>query len=175
MINIMIKKDFSVLFIVTAPQRAVTINSLSSCSKNGGDAYVDDLMSKMTLEEKIGQLNLPVGGDIQSGVVLGPQLDSLILEGKIGGFFNVKGVEEISRLQHLAVEKGPHGIPLLVGADVVHGYETIFPIPLALSCSWDSVAVSEWLGFQQLRRQLMVLTGISVRWLTSVVIRDGDA
>lgn len=137
----MIKKDFSILFIVTALWGAVTINSLSSCSKNDGDAYVDDLMSKLTLEEKIGQLNLPVGGDIQSGVVLGPQLDSLILEGKIGGFFNVKGVEEISRLQHLAVEKGPHGIPLLVGADVVHGYETIFPIPLALSCSWDSVAV----------------------------------
>ncbi len=137
----MIKKDFSILFIVTALWGAVTINSLSSCSKNDGDSYVDDLMSKMTLEEKIGQLNLPVGGDIQSGVVLGPQLDSLILEGKIGGFFNVKGVEEISRLQHLAVEKGPHGIPLLVGADVVHGYETIFPIPLALSCSWDSVAV----------------------------------
>lgn len=137
----MIKKDFSILFIVTALWVAVTINSLSSCSKNDGDAYVDDLMSKLTLEEKIGQLNLPVGGDIQSGVVLGPQLDSLILEGKIGGFFNVKGVEEISRLQHLAVEKGPHGIPLLVGADVVHGYETIFPIPLALSCSWDSVAV----------------------------------
>lgn len=137
----MIKKDFSVLFIVTALCGAVTINSLSSCSKNDGDAYVDDLMSKMTLEEKIGQLNLPVGGDIQSGVVLGPQLDSLILEGKIGGFFNVKGVEEISRLQHLAVEKGPHGIPLLVGADVVHGYETVFPIPLALSCSWDSTAV----------------------------------
>lgn len=137
----MIKKDFSILFIVTALWGAVTINSLSSCSKNNGNSYVDDLMSKLTLEEKIGQLNLPVGGDIQSGVVLGPQLDSLILEGKIGGFFNVKGVEEISRLQHLAVEKGPHGIPLLVGADVVHGYETIFPIPLALSCSWDSVAV----------------------------------
>lgn len=120
---------------------AVAGISLLSCSKNDSDAFIDDLMSRMTLEEKIGQLNLPVGGDIQSGVVLGPQLDSLILEGSIGGFFNVKGVEEISRLQHLAVEKGPHGIPLLVGADVVHGYETIFPIPLALSCSWDSVAV----------------------------------
>lgn len=116
--------------------------AVMSCSARKNDAaFIDNLMSGMTLEEKIGQLNLPVGGDVQSGVVLGPQLDSLIQKGSIGGFFNVKGVKEISRLQHLAVEKGPHGIPLLVGADVIHGYETVFPIPLALSCSWDSTAV----------------------------------
>lgn len=116
--------------------------AVMSCSARKNDAaFIDSLMSRMTLDEKIGQLNLPVGGDVQSGVVLGPQLDSLIQKGSIGGFFNVKGVKEISRLQHLAVEKGPHGIPLLVGADVIHGYETVFPIPLALSCSWDSTAV----------------------------------
>ena len=116
--------------------------AVMSCSARKNDAaFIDNLMSRMTLEEKIGQLNLPVGGDVQSGVVLGPQLDSLIQKGGIGGFFNVKGVKEISRLQHLAVEHGPHGIPLLVGADVIHGYETVFPIPLALSCSWDTTAV----------------------------------
>ena len=106
-----------------------------------GENFIDSLMSEMTLEEKIGQLNLPVGGDIQTGVVLGPELDKIIAAGNIGGFFNVKGVDEISRLQHIAVEKGPHGIPLLVGADVVHGYETIFPIPLALSCTWNPASV----------------------------------
>lgn len=121
----------------------ITLNALLlSCSTPTEDsAFIDDLMARMTLEEKIGQLNLPSGGDIQTGTVFGAELDSLILEGKIGGFFNVKGVDEISRLQHLAVERGPHGIPLLVGADVIHGYETIFPIPLAMSCSWDTTAI----------------------------------
>lgn len=95
----------------------------------------------MTLDEKIGQLNLPVGGDVLSGDGGASPLDSLIMAGMAGGVFNVTGVDEISRLQHLAVEHSPHGIPLLVGADVVHGYKTIFPIPLALSCTWDTTAV----------------------------------
>ncbi len=115
---------------------------LASCTSSTPEStFIDDLMSRMSLEEKIGQLNLPTGGDLQSGTVFGPELDSLILKGRIGGFFNVKGVKEISRLQHLAVEKGSHGIPLLVGADVIHGYETVFPIPLAMSCTWDTTAV----------------------------------
>lgn len=115
--------------------------SVSCYSKE--EDFIDSLMATMTLQEKIGQLNLPVGGDVVSGTAQASLLDSLIIKGKIGGFFNVKGCDAISRFQHLAVEKGPHGIPLLVGADVVHGYETVFPIPLALSCSWDSVAIAE--------------------------------
>lgn len=115
---------------------------LASCTSSTPEStFIDELMSRMSMEEKIGQLNLPTGGDLQSGIVFGPELDSLIVKGHIGGFFNVKGVKEISRLQHLAVEKGPHGIPLLVGADVIHGYETVFPIPLAMSCTWDTTAV----------------------------------
>ena len=58
-------------------------------------------------------------------------------------FFNVKGIDKIYELQRLAVEESRLKIPLLVGADVVHGYETIFPIPLALSCSWDTLAVEK--------------------------------
>lgn len=122
---------------------AIGVNVLISAYATTGaeDLFIEGLMADMTLDEKLGQLNLPVGGDIVSGATNAAELDSLILSGKIGGFFNVKGIDEISRLQHLAVEQGPHGIPLLVGADVVHGYKTIFPIPLALSCSWDSTAV----------------------------------
>ncbi len=115
---------------------------LASCThKSAEDRFIDELMSVMTLDEKIGQLNLPVGGDVVSGNGAAAPLDSLIVSGRVGGVFNVTGVDEISRLQHLAVEHSPHGIPLLVGADVVHGYKTIFPIPLALSCTWDSTAV----------------------------------
>lgn len=116
---------------------AIGVNVLISAYATTGaeDLFIEGLMADMTLDEKLGQLNLPVGGDIVSGATNAAELDSLILSGKIGGFFNVKGIDEISRLQHLAVEQGPHGIPLLVGADVVHGYKTIFPIPLALACS----------------------------------------
>ena len=115
---------------------------LASCThKSAEDRFIDELMSAMTLDEKIGQLNLPVGGDVVSGDGGAAPLDSLIVSGRVGGVFNVAGVDEISRLQHLAVEHSPNGIPLLVGADVVHGYKTIFPIPLALSCSWDTTAV----------------------------------
>lgn len=116
--------------------------TLFSCTqRTGEDRFIDNLMDKMTLDEKLGQLNLLVGGDIVSGTTQDQGSDSLFIAGKIGGVFNVKGVESVSRLQHLAVEQGPHGIPLLIGADVVHGYETVFPIPLALSCSWDTTAI----------------------------------
>ena len=145
----------------------ITLNALFiSCSTPSRDsAFVDNLMSRMTLEEKIGQLNLPSGGDIQTGTVFGAELDSLILEGKIGGFFNIKGVDEISRLQHLAVERGPHGIPLLVGADIIHGYETIFPIPLALSCSWDATAIE-----RMAKISAMEATADGVNWNFSPMV-----
>lgn len=67
----------------------------------------------------------------------------MIRKQEIGGFFNVKGIDKIYELQRLAVEESRLKIPLLVGADVIHGYETIFPIPLALSCSWDTLAVEK--------------------------------
>lgn len=118
--------------------------ALLSCTQTSAeDRFIDNLLDKMTLEEKLGQLNLLVGGDIISGTTQDQGSDSLFITGKIGGVFNVKGVESVSRIQHLAVEHGPHGIPLLIGADVVHGYETVFPIPLALSCSWDTVAIEK--------------------------------
>ncbi len=103
--------------------------------------FVDDLMSRMTLQEKIGQLNLMVAGDITTGGVLDTSVGNDIVKGNMGGVFNVKGVEKIKALQDIAVKKSRMGIPLIVGMDVIHGYETIFPIPLAQSCSWDVNAV----------------------------------
>lgn len=125
--------------IITSLALVVSISASSSNPEH--ERFVNDLMSKMTLKEKIGQLNLPVGGDSQTGLVYNDQLDKYILNGQIGGFFNVIGMESISKLQKLAVEKGPHGIPLLTGNDVIHGLETVFPIPLGLSCSWDMGAI----------------------------------
>jgi beta-glucosidase len=99
--------------------------------------FIADLMSKMTLDEKIGQLNLPTSGDITTGQANSSDVAKNIAEGKVGGLFNIKSVQKIKEVQKIAVEKSRLKIPLLFGMDVIHGYETTFPIPLGLSCTWD--------------------------------------
>ncbi len=103
--------------------------------------FIDRLMAQMTLEEKLGQLNLPVSGDIVTGEPRESNVGEDIRRGRVGGLFNVKGAATIREIQRIAVEESRLGIPLLFGMDVIHGYETVFPIPLALSCSWDMEAV----------------------------------
>lgn len=107
------------------------------------DRFIDALMKKMTVEEKIGQLNLPVTGDITTGQAKSSDVATKIEKGLVGGLFNLKGVDRILEVQKLAVEKSRLGIPLLFGMDVIHGYETIFPIPLGLSCTWDMAAIEK--------------------------------
>ena len=99
--------------------------------------FVAELMAKMTLDEKIGQLNLPTSGDITTGTANSSNVAKNIEEGKVGGLFNIKSVQKIKEVQKIAVEKSRLKIPLLFGMDVIHGYETTFPIPLGLSCTWD--------------------------------------
>ncbi len=101
------------------------------------NAFVSNLMSRMTLEEKIGQLNLPGSGDIVTGQASNSDIGKKIKEGKVGGLFNIKSVEKIRAVQKVAVEETRLKIPLIFGMDVIHGYETVFPIPLGLSCTWD--------------------------------------
>ncbi|MBS5562716.1 MAG: beta-glucosidase BglX [Bacteroides fragilis] len=107
------------------------------------DRFIDQLMKKMALEEKIGQLNLPVTGEITTGQAKSSDVAKRIRNGEVGGLFNLKGVERIREVQRQAVEESRLGIPLLFGMDVIHGYETIFPIPLGLSCTWDMKAIEE--------------------------------
>ena len=107
------------------------------------DRFINELLSKMTLEEKLGQLNLPVCGDIVTGQTIESDIGATVARGEAGGTFNIKGAHKAKELQEIAVTKTRLGIPLLVGLDVIHGYETVFPIPLALSCSWDMEAVEE--------------------------------
>jgi beta-glucosidase len=110
-------------------------------SANAQDAkmkiFIDGLMKKMTLEEKIGQLNLPGSGDIVTGQASNSDIGKKIKEGKVGGLFNIKSVEKIKAVQKVAVEQSRLKIPMIFGMDVIHGYETVFPIPLGLSCTWD--------------------------------------
>lgn len=115
--------------------------TLQAQQKTDMDRFIDGLMGKMTLHEKIGQLNLPVSGNIVTGQAKSSDIAGKIRSGEVGGLFNLKGVEEIRELQKLAVEQSRLKIPLIFGMDVIHGYETVFPIPLALSCSWDMAAV----------------------------------
>ncbi|WP_166925602.1 beta-glucosidase BglX [Flavobacterium poyangense] len=99
--------------------------------------FVAELISKMTLDEKLGQLNLPTSGDITTGQANSSNVAKNIAEGKVGGLFNIKSVQKIREVQKIAVEKSRLKIPLIFGMDVIHGYETTFPIPLGLSCTWD--------------------------------------
>ena len=101
------------------------------------EIFVSDLMSKMTVEEKIGQLNLPTSGDITTGQTNSSDVAKNIKDGKVGGLFNIKSASKIREVQKIAVEQSRLKIPLLFGMDVIHGYETTFPIPLGLSSTWN--------------------------------------
>lgn len=103
--------------------------------------FIDDLMSKMTLKEKLGQLNQLPAGEIQTGAPQNTAVGQQIVGGEVGSVFNIKGQKQILALQKLAVEKSRLGIPLVVGMDVIHGYETQFPVPLGMSCTWDLEAI----------------------------------
>ena len=132
---------FLLTAVITAS--AVTAMATPQADKDKMDQFIDNLMGKMTLQEKIGQLNLPVSGEIVTGQAKSSDVAGKIRKGQVGGLFNVKGVENIREVQKIAVEQSRLKIPLLFGMDVIHGYETVFPIPLALSCSWDVEAIKE--------------------------------
>lgn len=106
-------------------------------------AFVDNLMKKMTLEEKLGQLNLPASGDIITGAGSNNNITEKIKQGQVGGLFNIKSAEKIHAVQQIAVEQSRLKIPLIFGMDVIHGYQTVFPIPLGMSCSWDMALIEK--------------------------------
>ncbi|GAB3014532.1 beta-glucosidase BglX [Niabella terrae] len=107
----------------------------------GMSSFISQLMARMTLEEKIGQLNLPSAGEFTTGTATNSDIGQNVKKGRVGGLFNIKGVAKIRAMQQIAVEESRLKIPLLFGMDVIHGYETTFPIPLGLSCTWDMKAI----------------------------------
>ncbi|MFB6318819.1 beta-glucosidase BglX [Saccharicrinis sp. FJH54] len=122
---------------------------LFSCTATEGqdqsamDVTIEALMVKMTIEEKIGQLNLPGAGDITTGQAASSDIAQKIKDGEVGGLFNIKTAEKIREVQRIAVEESRLKIPLIFGMDVIHGYKTVFPIPLGLSCTWDMSLIEE--------------------------------
>ena len=137
------KKVFRRTSLLLAAILMGSTNIQAQKSPQDMDRFIDALMKKMTVEEKIGQLNLPVTGEITTGQAKSSDVAKKIEQGLVGGLFNLKGVAKIRDVQKLAVENSRLGIPLLFGMDVIHGYETIFPIPLGLSCTWDMKAIQK--------------------------------
>jgi beta-glucosidase len=120
------------------------LTTLAPASAQTPSPTVERLLSQMTLDEKIGQLNQVPGGRQRA---LNSRLDAAALErvrrGEIGSFLHVAGAAQIRELQRVAVEESRLGVPLLFGMDVVHGYKTLFPVPLALAASWDPALVQQ--------------------------------
>jgi len=126
---------------------------------------VQSLMAKMTLEEKIGQLNLLTPGGAVTGAVVSKDVGAKIRAGKAGGIFGIRGAEKVRQVQEIAVNESRLGIPLLVGLDVIHGHQTIFPIPLGLSCTWDMKLIE-----QTARLAAREATADGLMWTFSPVI-----
>jgi beta-glucosidase len=107
------------------------------------DSFIKDLMSKMSVDEKIGQLNLTTAGGFSTGSAVNEQVQKKLKSGQIGGMLNGFSLSSMRASQEMAVKESPNHIPILFGMDVIHGYKTIFPIPLAMSCLWDMSLVEK--------------------------------
>lgn len=124
--------------ILTAAILLVSVASSGQVKDAKMKTFIDGLMKRMTLEEKIGQLNLLTpGGGVATGAVVSRDVEGKIASGQVGGLFGVIGESKVRQAQELALTRSRLKIPLLFGSDVIHGYKTTFPIPLGLSCSWD--------------------------------------
>jgi len=113
----------------------------ANAQSNKMNDFINNLMKKMTLDEKIGQLNLVTPGGAVTGAVVSKDVDDKIRKGQVGGLFGITGPDKIRSAQEIAVKNTRLHIPLLFGLDVIHGHRTIFPIPLGLSSSWDTAMI----------------------------------
>src|SRR3954468_4521146 len=107
------------------------------------NSFISNLLSKMTLDEKIGQLNLVTPGGAVTGAVVSKGVDENIRKGWVGGLFGIWGPEKVRQAQKIAVENSRLHIPLIFGLDVIHGHKTIFPIPLGMAATWDTTLIEK--------------------------------
>src|SRR5664279_3143226 len=122
---------------------AILISCLLRAQDTKMNEYVSRLISQMTLDEKIGQLNLVTPGGAVTGSVVSKGVDDKIRQGLVGGLFGITGPDKVRQAQDIAVKNTRLHIPLIFGLDVIHGHRTMFPIPLGLSCSWDTVLIEK--------------------------------
>ncbi|HZX58025.1 MAG TPA: glycoside hydrolase family 3 N-terminal domain-containing protein, partial [Mucilaginibacter sp.] len=144
------------------------ISSLTTFAQSGDakmDAFVSRLMAKMTVDEKIGQLNLVVSGPALTGSTVNTGVAEKLKKGDIGGIFGVYGTNFISKAQDIAVKNSRLHIPLIFGLDVIHGHRTIFPIPLGISATWDMKLIE-----QSARIAATEATGEGINWVFSPMV-----
>jgi len=122
--------------IVISNFYAIAQKKTQITEKQKMDTFISGLMSKMTIDEKIGQLNLVTGGEATTGAAVSTDVESKISKGNVGGIFSLTTPQKIRKAQEIAM-RSRLKIPLIFGQDVIHGYKTTFPIPLALAASWD--------------------------------------
>ncbi len=126
-------KRYLVLLAITA----LSVTSQSIFAQTTYQAKAKALLAKMTLEEKIGQLNLVTPGGAVTGAVVSKGVEENIRKGFVGGLFGIWGPEKVRQAQDIATKNSRLHIPLIFGLDVIHGHKTVFPIPLGLSASWN--------------------------------------
>jgi len=139
------KRHFFSGSVLTAMLLVLSFSYSSGQTRPKGkmDVFVDNLMSKMTLDEKIGQLNLVTVGRATTGSVVNKGVEDKIKKGEIGGVFGIYGAEDVGKIQDMAVKGSRLHIPLIFGLDVIHGHKTVFPIPLGVSATWDMGLVEQ--------------------------------
>ena len=145
---------------------AATLFAAACAPKSDMDKYIDDLMSRMTLEQKIGQLNLHSAPGFISAIRVTEEDENvkLLRAGQLGGLYGTGNTEYIRDIQQIALESGA-GIPLIIGMDVIHGFQTVFPVPLALSTSWNMDLVE-----QSARIAATEATAAGINWVFSPMV-----
>jgi beta-glucosidase len=123
--------------VITLTNQPFTSSAQSTTTDAKMNAFVSTLMKKMTLDEKIGQLNLVTSGRPTTGATVNGNVENGIKNGSIGGVFGLYGAAYVKTEQDIAVKNSRLHIPLIFGLDVIHGHRTIFPIPLGVSATWD--------------------------------------
>src|ERR1700743_2067561 len=158
-----LSRKIAAIAILVLPSAVAVAQTKSGDAKM--DAFVGNLMSKMTLDEKIGQLNLVTAGRATTGSVVNKGVEESIKKGSIGGIFGVYGTDYIGKAQELAVKESRLHIPLIFGLDVIHGHRTIFPIPLGMSATWDMDLIE-----RSAKIAASEATGEGINWVFSPMV-----
>src|SRR6201990_1512559 len=127
--------------------------------------YITKLMSQMTVEEKIGQLNLVIPGGAVTGTVVSKDVDNKIRAGNVGGLCGITGPDKVRQAQDIAVKDSRLHIPLIFGLDVIHGHRTMFPIPLGMSATWDMGLIE-----RSAKIAASEATGEGINWVFSPMV-----
>ena len=143
---------FITIFFMSCSQ-----NKVSQTENNRDEKFIDSIVSVMSIDGKIGQTNLR--GTSSRSITLSEELKEDVRQGNVGALLNVMNVEFVDELQKIAVEESPNKIPLIFGRDIIHGFKTIFPIPLGLAASWDSATAKS-----SSRIAAIESSSVGIRW-----------